>query len=268
MQTSKFSRVVLGWIALVVLGTLIVGCGSLPFGQPTRAVQPSGPTPIPPPILTETPSATYTPVFPPTPVIPPTPVVPTNTPIPTLAPLPNLSAVKLVVKDLPAGFQDAAADNLKKTNLTEEVLGNAFRGIGAQARVQNLAAFQHSQRNQIALGFLIFPLTAAEKATLTAQLASTDNGLKAWGDALVGTAGVSKAKPLTGVDKFGEKSVGFTTTSSMLGVNVRAESIVIVRSSVVEVVMSFYPEAIPPALNIADLAKLLDTRLATAMTGK
>ena len=33
MQTSKFSRVVLGWIALVVVGALIVGCGALPFGH-------------------------------------------------------------------------------------------------------------------------------------------------------------------------------------------------------------------------------------------
>jgi hypothetical protein len=268
MQTPKFSRVVCGGIMLVVLGALIVGCGSLPFGQPTRAVQPAGPTSVPSPIVTETPSATNTPVFPPTPVIPPTPVPPTNTPIPTLAPLPNLSAVKLVVKDLPAGFQDATADNLKKTNLTEEALGNTFRGIGAQARVQNLAAFQHAQRSQIALGFLIFPLTAAEKAALATQLANSDSALKAWGGALVGNAGLTNAKSLAGVDKFGEKSVGFTTTSPMLGVNVRADSAMIVRGSVVEVVMSFYPEAIPPALNTADLAKLLDTRLATALTGK
>ena len=268
MQTSKFSRVVCGGIVLVVLGALIVGCGSLPFGQPTRAVQPTGPTSVPSPLVTETPSATNTPVFPPTPVIPPTPIVPTNTPIPTLAPLPNLSAVKLVVKDLPAGFQDAVADNLKKMNLTEEALGNAFRTVGTQARVQNLTAFQHAQRNQIALSFLIFPLTAAEKAALITQLASSDSALKAWGDALVGTAGLKNAKPLTGVDKFGEKSVGFTTTLPMLSVNVRADSVIIVRGSVVEVVMSFYPDAVPPALSTADLAKLLDTRLATTLTGK
>ncbi|MEW5719968.1 MAG: hypothetical protein AB1817_15170 [Chloroflexota bacterium] len=268
MQTSKFSRVVWVGLGLIVLGTFIVGCGSLPFGQPTRAVQPAGPTPVTVPLMTETPAATNTPVFPPTPVVPQPTTAPTNTPIPTLPPLPNLSAIKLAAKDLPAGFQDVSADNLKKMNLTEEALGNAFRSVGAQARVQNLAAFQHSQRSQIALGFLIFPLTAAEKIALDTQLANSDSALKTWGEALVGAAGVAKAKPLAGVDKLGNTSLGFTTTTTMLGVNVRADSVMITRGAVVEVVMSFHPEAVPPALATADLAKLLDTRLAAALTGK
>ena len=268
MQTSRFSRV--GWVglALILLGAFIVGCGGWPFGQPTRAVTPAGPAPATSPVVTETPAATNTPVFPRTPVVPPPTVAPTNTLIPTLAPLPNLSAVKLAVKDLPAGFQDASADNLKKMNLTEEALGNALRGIGAQARVQNLAAFQHPQRYQVALGFLVFPLTTAEKTALETQLASADSALKAWGSALVGNVGLANAKSLAGVDKFGDKSVGLTTTTQLLGVNVRADAVMIVRGSVVEVVMSFYPDGIQPALATADLAKLLDARLVTALTAK
>jgi hypothetical protein len=270
MQTPKFSRVLIGWVVLVVLGLTLAGCGviSVPFGQPTRAVQPAGPTSVPTTAVTETPSATNTPVMPPTPVVPPPTVAPTNTPVPTTAPLPNLSAVKLAAKDLPAGFQDATADNLKKMNLTEDALGNAFHGIGAQARVQNLAAFQNPARAHVVLGFLVFPLTAAEKTALETQLASADSALKAWGVALVGNAGVPNAKPLAGVDKFGDQSVGFITTSPMLGVNVRGDSVMIVRGGVVQVVMSFYPEAIPPVISTADLARLLDTRLATTLTGK
>jgi len=264
MQTPKFSRVLLGWVALVGLGLILVGCGSLPLlgGQPTRAVQPAAPTPVPPPGETETPAPTNTPV------IPPTLVEPTSTSTLTPTPLPNLSVVKLAVKDLPGGFQDATAENLKKMNLTEEVLGNAFRGVGAQARVQNLAAFQQPQRDQVALGFLVFPLTTAEKTALVTQLASADGALKAWGVALVGNAGLPSAKPLAGADKFGDKSVGFTTTAQMLGVNIRADSVMIVRDGAVEVVMSFYPDGIQPLLATTDLAKLLDTRLTTTLTGK
>jgi hypothetical protein len=265
MQASRFSRVVWSWLAFVVLGAIVVGCGSLPppFGpQPTRVVQPAASTPIPSPVVAGSPAATNTPVM------PPTPVIPTAAPTIPPTPLPNLSGVKLTVKDLPAGFQDAAADNLKKSGLTEEALGNAFKGIGAQARVQNLVAFQHSSRAQVALGFLIFPLTAEEKTALETQLANSDSALKAWGNALVGPAGVSSAKPLTGVDKFGDKSVGLTTMMTMMGVLVRADSVMIVRGGAVAVVMSFFPNAVPPALNTADLAKLLDTRLATALTGK
>jgi hypothetical protein len=264
MQTPKFSRVLLGWITLVGLGLLLVGCGSLPLsvGQPTRTVQPAAPTAVPTSVATETTAPTNTPV------VPPTPVLPTNTPVRTATPLPNLSAVKLVVKDLPAGFQDVSADNLKKMNLTEEALGNAFRGIGAQARVQNVAAFQSAPRGQVALGFLIFPLTAPEKTAVETQLASTDSALKAWGSALVGNAGVPYAKPLAGVDKFGDKSLGLTTTTTSIGAAVRADAVMITRGGVVEVVMSFYPDGIQPALATADLAKLLDTRVATALTGK
>jgi hypothetical protein len=264
MKTSKLARLVCVWLGLVVFGSLIIGCGSLPppFGQPTRVVQTSSPTiPLPPP-ATETPAPTNTPV------IPPTPIIPTITPTPTQAPLPNLTAVKLVAKDMPSGFQEVTTDDLRKMNLTEEALGNAFRGIGAQARVQNLAAFQHPQRYQIVLGFLIYPLTPVERAAVEAQLANPDTALKAWGEAVVGPTGSTKAKPLVGVDKFGNKSVGFTTTATMLGVNVRNDAVMIARGGVVAVGMSFYPEAAPPLFATADLAKTLDTRLATTLSGK
>ena len=187
MQTSNLARILSVWLGLLVLVFLIAGCGSLPppFGQPTRVIQAASPTLPPLPTLTETPAATNTSV------IPPTPIIPTITPTPTQVPLPNLSAVKLVAKDLPAGFQELSADNLKKMNLNEDALGNAFRGVGAQARIQNLAAFQHLPRYQIVLGFLIYPLSPAERATLEAQLANPDSAAKSWGAALVGPARIS-----------------------------------------------------------------------------
>jgi hypothetical protein len=270
MQTPKFSHVLFGWFVLIGLGILIVGCGSLPapFTQPTRVVQPAAPTPVPTPMATETPAPPPTPVMPPTPVIAPPTIPPTLAPTLTLAPLPNLATVKLAAKDLPAGFQDAAADNLKRMNLTEDALNAAFRNIGTQARVQNFAAFQHSQRAQVIASMLIYPLSAAERTALVGQLASNDSALKAWGNALVGESGVKNAKPLAGVDKFGDKSIGFTTTTLMLGVNIRADAVMILRGSVVQVVLSFHPDGVPPAISTADLAKLLDTRLATTLTGK
>ncbi|MBM3129446.1 MAG: hypothetical protein FJ009_12570 [Chloroflexi bacterium] len=270
MQTPKFSRVLFGWIVLIGLGISIVGCGSLPspFTQPTRVVQPAAPTPVPTPAATETPAPPPTPVMPPTPVVAPPTIPPTLTPAPTQAPLPNLSGLKLATKDLPGGFVDATADNLKRMNLTEDAMNAAFRAIGAQARVQNFAALQHLQRAQVVANFLIVPLSAAEKTALTAQLASSDSALKAWGSALVGEAGLKNAKPLAGADKFGDKSVGFTTTSPMLGANIRADAVMIVRGSVVQVVLSFHPDSVPPAISSVDLAKLLDTRLANALAGK
>lgn len=271
MRTTKLVRLVIWTLALISVSVALVGCGALPFGQqPTRAVQPAAPTTVPTPIATETRAAvaTPTPVLPPTPVMAPPTVPPTVPPTPTVAPLPNLAALKLATKDLPGGFVEASADNLKRINLTEEAMTAAFGKIGAQARVQNFAAFQHLQRAQVIVNFLILPLASPEVAALTTQLANADSALKAWGSALVGEAGVKNAKPLAGVDKLGEKSVGFTTTTAMLGVNVRAEAVMIVRGSVVQVVMSFHPEAVPPAISTVDLAKLVDARLANALTPK
>ncbi|MCI0475577.1 MAG: hypothetical protein L0Y55_04970 [Anaerolineales bacterium] len=270
MQTPKFTRVLFGWFVLIGLGVLIVGCGSLPapFTQPTRPVQPAAPTTVPTPVVTETTAPRATPVIPPTPVVPPPTVPPTIAPTPTTAPLPNLSGLKLATKDLPGGFVDATADNLKRMNLTEDAMNAAFQKIGAQARVQNFAAFQHAQRAQVVANFLIYPLTAAEKTALTTQLASSDSALKAWGSALVGEAGLKNAKPLAGADKFGDKSVGFTTTSPIQGVNIRADAVMIVRGGVIQVVLSFHPDSVPPAISAADLAKLLDTRLTTTLAGK
>lgn len=270
MQTAKLVRFLSGGLALIGLSVLVLGCGALPFGQqPTRAPQPVAATAVPTPAATATQAATATPVMaPPTPVMAPT-VPPTIVqPAPTLAPLPNLSALKLATKDLPGGFVEIAAENLKPMNLTEDALNAAFGKMGAQARVQNFSAFQHLQRAQIVANFLIVPLSAAEITTLTAHLANSDSALKAWGSALVGEAGLKNAKSLAGVDKLGDKSVGFTTTTVMLGVNVRADGVMIVRGNVAQVVLAFYPEAVPPGISTVDLAKLVDARLANALTGK
>ncbi len=254
------------WFTLMILSVWLVGCGALPFtAQPTRPAPPA--TLTSPPLAS--PTATHTPAASPTPVIAlSTPVPQVTVAVPTAIPPSNLATVKLAVKDLPAGFQNSAASHLKSVNLTEEGLNAAFGKIGAQARVHNLTVFQHPQRAQVVASFLIHPLSEAERAALQTQLASADSALKAWGSALVGEAGVEQAQPLEGADKFGERSVGFTTTLQVLGVNIHAESVMILRGSVVQVVMSFYPEPVPPAIRTLDLAKLFDTRWTAALSGK
>lgn len=268
MHTHRFAHL-WGWLVLIGIGFTIGGCSGLPFvSQPTRAPQPAAtiaPSPTPLPTATA-----IMPTIPPTPVIvsPTASPPPTSTPTLTPATSPNLSNVKLTTKDLPAGFQDASREMLRQVNLTEDTLNATFRKIGAQARVHNLAVWQHPQRAQVVAVFLLHPLTSEEKTTIETQLANPDTALKEWGSALVGETGVKEAKPLTGADKFGDKSVGFTTTTQMLGVNIRAEAVMSVRSGIVQVVMSFYPEPVPPAISTVDLAKLYDTRLTSILAGK
>ncbi|MCX7838430.1 MAG: hypothetical protein N2559_03100 [Anaerolineae bacterium] len=265
MHTLHLARL----LTLMVASVVTVGCGSLPFvSQPTRAPQPATTVvAVATPTLTPMPTATVLPASP-TPVVtlPTVPAAPTVAP--TLSALPNLAAVKLTAKDLPSGFQEVAADARSAMNLTDYALNAMFGKIGAQARVQNLMVLQHPQRAQVIAMFLLYPLASEEKITLETQLANADNALKAWGNALVGESGVKDAKPLAGADKFGDKSIGFTTTTQMLGVNIRADAVMMVRGSVAQVVMSFCPEPVPPAINAIDLAKLYDARLASALTGK
>lgn len=257
-----------GLVTLIVLCLATVGCDALPFiSQPTRAVQPTA-TRVAPAAITPTPTTMPSPVASPTPVMVLPTVPPTPTAIPTVPPLPNLSAVKLTAKDLPSGFREVSLDDRVKMNLSEDALNVMFGKISVQARVHNLVVLQQPPRAQVVATFLIYPLSSEEKATLETQLANADDALKAWGSALVGESGVKDAKPLAEVDKFGDKSVGFTTTTQMLGVNIRAEAVMIVRGSVVQVAMSFYPEPVPPAINIVDLAKLFDARVTSALTGK
>ncbi len=267
MHTLKLARLLSVTLVFIAASAMIVGCGSLPFvSQPTRAAQSVAPTSTP--AATATPGTTPTLVMPPTPVVPLPTTPPTPLPAPTLPPLPNLSAVKLTTKDLPGGFQETAADNRSSINLTDDALNAMFKKIGAQARVRNLVVLQHPQRAQVVAGFLIYPLTGEEKAALETQLANAENALKEWGSALVGEAGVKEARPLASADKFGDKSVGFTTTLPILGTSVRAEAVMMVRASVVQVVMSFYPDPVPPAISTVDLAKVFDARLTSALTGK
>jgi hypothetical protein len=267
MQTPKSNRTILlrvtfGVALLVLLSLALAGCGSLPFGQPARPT--NTPSPIPSP--TTVPSATPSPTIP----LPPTstPVVVVDTPVPAPTPLPNLSAVKLGPKDLPTGFQEVAAADLKKMNLDEQVLSTGFRGIGSQARLYNLTAFSYAQKNQLVLSFLVFPMTPAEKTTFEAQLTNPDNVLKTWGSLLLGAGGLANAKPLAGVDKFGDKSIGLMTTANNAGVALREDAVIVSRGLIAQVFLSFYADGAAPPIATAELVKVLDTRLATTLGGK
>ena len=267
MQTPKSNRtivfrVVFGLALLALLTLALAGCGALPFGQPARPTATATPIPLP----TAVPSATPSPTIP----LPPTntPVIVVDTPVPAPTPLPNLSAVKLGPKDLPAGFVEVSAADLKKMSLNEEILSAGFRGIGSQTRLYNLTAFSHAPKNQLVLSFLVFPMTPAEKATFEAQLTSPDAVLKTWGSLLLGAGGLPNAKPLAGVDKFGDKSIGFMTTANNAGVALREDTVIVSRGLIAQVILSFYADGAAPPITTADLVKVLDTRLATTLSGK
>ncbi len=260
MHTMNRRMAYLVVIGITLVAGLLAGCGIGGSSAPT-------PTPTAAPTRTLAPTPTLAPL-----IVPPTntPVSIPPTPLPlaaTQTPLPNLSMVKLTARELPAGFQDAPLDSLRKATLTEDALTTAFQSAGVYARVINLTGFQHAQKNQLVVFFLVYPLLPSEKTALDAQLATPETALKTWGNALLGAHGVANARLLTNVDKFGDKSVGFTTVVAQAGMPVRADTVMISRGAAVQVVLSYYPDNTTPVA-VTELAKLYDARLATTLTPK
>jgi hypothetical protein len=279
---TGLSRAKLGLLCLSLVALMLLSCDvsnqlvaliATPTPTPTNTPT-ATPTATPTNTPTNTPRPTNTPKPTNTPIPPTAPPKPTNTPIPptetfkpTAPPVVDLSSAVLMGKDLPAGFQALSAADLKQLNLSESDLAQAFSGASTTARPMNFTAFLNSnpQKFQIVLSFLLYPLTTLEKAAFDLQLANPDIALQSFGAGFTSTTGGAKPSLLPGMDKFGDKSIGFTTTMSSGGLALRMDMVIVSRGTAIEVLMSMYLDGVQPTANLADLAKILDARVAAAL---
>lgn len=261
-----FPRIPFGLLLLCIIALDSAGCSVLSpliaTPTPTATATPL-PTNTPPPTATATATATATrtPTNTPRPTNTPT-ITPTATP--TLIPAASLATAKLTLQDLPPGFRELSPSELQQIGITPDALEKSFASAGLRAKPTNFTAFLNSANFEIAVGMLLYPLTSTEKAAFDTQLSNPDTALKSFGSAFAGTSG-DKPTLLPNTDKFGDKSVGFSTQTTGNGIPLQIQVVLVSHGPAIEMVMTMYPQIAQPPIQVGDLAKILDARVAAVL---
>jgi hypothetical protein len=255
MRRSHFAR-----LGSLLAAAFVTACGLLPAGTPTAT-----PPPTAAPALTLAASATATPTLASTNT--PT-AAPTATGTQTPTPDPLAGAV-LKLGDLPPGFTSLSADDRARLHFSDDDIIAAYGNAFAAGQLHNVAGFASpDQPNvQMVLAYLFYPVSGWQQAGVDLTLSDPALFQKAFvnGAAQAGQDAGAKvtAKPLPGMDKFGDRSAGASavvTTSA--GLTLHLDVVAVRRGNVFEVYNSVYPDKAKTPETLADMVKIVDPRVA------
>jgi hypothetical protein len=188
---------------------------------------------------------------------------PTGTPTPTSAAL-GIASARLTLDDLPSGYQEMSAADLQKMHMTESDLASSFGKASATAKPQNITGFISLNPTEIVVAFVRYPFSPLETASLEMALSPASVGSLA--TVLAGANG-SQPSGLSDADKIGDKSIGATAVTSG-ATPMRIQMVLARRGNALEMVVVFYPVQQHQQPGAVELAQILDTRLAAALSGE
>ncbi len=189
--------------------------------------------------------------------------VATAEPEATVQPAPvDLSGVILNQSDLPIGFQVLDAESQKQLSVTPDEISNLFQGSFSKAKPANYFAFLNASTDtyQFVLGTLFTPLTPEESTAFDNQLGDPAKATQSFGSGMGGNAMV-----LSGADRLGQRSLGFTFTVDAQTMTLRGDMVLARRGDVVFLLLSMYQDGTKPTADILTLAALLDQRLKSVL---
>lgn len=204
------------------------------------------------------------------------PTLRTATPVPATSrptgaaggttPLPDLSAATLTQADMPPDLTQMLESELEAMGINEETLARSMSSF-TQARPDNLAAFANYDVDnlQVAFSCLIYPLTPMEQASFDLSLRNPELALATFGGALAQGGATTEPRLIPGMDRLGDQSIGITTDISVQDIALKLDLGLIRRGAVVEIVMIFYLAENEPSITVQEMARILDSRVATAL---
>jgi hypothetical protein len=219
---------------------------------PTATPMPTN-TPTPTPAPTNTPSATPTPKPTNTPTVTP---APTQTNTPAVAPTSEsakaettkpalatrLQAYTLTLADLPAGFVEMPAEQVRKL---ERDLPEGSRAFG----------YTSVEGVEIVMGILMPYPGQADQQVFDAMLPYTVAAMTA----VLGATG--DPQELGGLDDIGEARSAITSVGQMGAISFRWDTLGFRRGDVGAVLILGYPDGEKPAVTVGEIARLLDGRI-------
>lgn len=213
---------------MVVFGLFTLLLSSLSC-MAASALLPSTPTP--------TATETLTPTLTPSPTLTPTP---TLIPTPTLTPTPDFSSAELQLSDLPPGFSALAYPT-----------GSADPSL-------KWFEYGDSLPLQIIVG-AVQPLKQNDQFDFDTMIKNPDLLLQSI-NAGAGKTVIKNLKPLSGLDRFGDASNGFTGVTTSYGITLQVDIFIMRKGSTGVLLLSMYPRGEEPIVSIVDLATILNKR--------
>ncbi len=247
----------ISWLSATLLSaiflTFVLGCGVTE--QIVALVRTPTPTP------TTTPTSTATPTSTPTPT-------PTTTPTatPTRTATPDMASAIITLRDLPPGFESLSSADKARINFSDDNLARSFGSL-SEGRPHNSFVFVSGVSQEVVFGFLVYPLSPLDRASFDGAFANPDSFLKGFAAGYAGSGTIRSSEVLPGMDKFGERSLGFTMLVSSAAMSMRLDVSLVRRGSVAQVILVVYPDGKQPPIGIAELTRILDARVA-AVAGK
>ncbi len=172
---------------------------------------------------------------------------------------PDFSGVVFTLSDLPAGFEPLTAAGLKEFDL-EPGRSAHEQEYYKSASVMLPAGFVSTDpaRVERVFSYVLYPLTRSEQSRFDRDARTgTSAEIRELGGRYTNSSLVPELSHL------GEASYGFTARNEPAGL--RSYRVLIRRGSAVIFIAYVYEESQGPLMNVADLAKLLDSRLAAAL---
>jgi len=186
-------------------------------------------------------SALFTPTPTPTSTFTPTPTAtPTLLPTFTITPTPDISSAELKLSDLPSGFTPLSPP--------------------ANSDFPGMKWFEYGDPSpfQAILG-AVTPLQQNDRFGFDATIKNPDLLLQSV-NARNNQAPIKSLKPVSGLDKFGDMSGGYTGLTARNGIKFDVDIFLMRKGSVGVLVVSMYLHEQGPVISIGDLASILDKR--------
>jgi len=181
--------------------------------------------------------ATTTPTLTSTPTMTPTPLA-TSTPTATATP-PDMSVMVIQPGDLPAGFQPLSIPNNTDT--------------------QTIVGYFDANKFQIVSEIIMFMPAATDQLGIDMIIDNPDFVAKILAEETQGSK-FENVQELPDMDKYGDKSKGFTSDTTLSDMKMKMDFFVMKKGSITTIIASMYKPKEKPPITIQELAGLANRK--------
>lgn len=182
---------------------------------------------------------------------------------PAPVPASGTAASVLTAADLPQGFQSLSPEEIQKVGMTAEQQAASLRSWVEGANLVTHGVFVDPRKPQFVVVSTFKPVSPLSAAAFHLQAAYPEAMIQGMNEAENRTG--AKRNPavlLPGLDKFGDRSIGFSQTQTSGAATLREDIVFAIRGATLEVVHSVYPTGSQPTVAIGEILKIVDAKIA------
>ncbi len=170
----------------------------------------------------------------------------------------DFKGVTLTAADFAEGFDMLSPEDAANMGLDLSSFESSMSAFTKADVVNTVVAMnQNMDAFQVAVAFVLAPMTADEITGFDKELSNPENAKTQFASGLGG-----QAEFLTGADKIGDKSIGFDLTMDSSGVTLRGELVISRRGVALQMVVLLWLDGATKQVSAVDLANKIDAQFA------